>query len=118
MSRDAGCDVARKVRVRIEVSSFVMEDPSASYRANAIDHERAKTEAELDAIAEQVRSTQRHNLLLKIGVCMLPLGGCFGGMYAQTFAPYELRNAWMLCGGAGLAAAVFLLKKFERPMPE
>lgn len=104
--------------MRTEVSSFVMEDPNASYRANAIDHERAKTDAELDAIATHVRAVQRHNLLLKIAVCTLPLGGCFGGIYAQTLAPHELRNAWMLCGGAGLAVAVFLLKKFERPMPE
>ncbi len=118
MSRDAGCDVARKVRARIEVSSFVMEDPSASYRANAIDHERAKTEAELDAIAEQVRSTQRHNLLLKIGVCMIPIGGCGGGLWVQTLDPHSLANAGLLGGGLGLAAAVFLLKKFERPMPE
>ena len=95
-----------------------MEDPKASYRANAIDHERAKTEAELDAIVAHVRSVQRHNLLLKIAVCVLPLGGCFGGLYAQTFAPYQLRNAWLVLGGGGVALAAFLLKKYERPMPE
>ncbi|MCU0677211.1 MAG: hypothetical protein MUE69_31040 [Myxococcota bacterium] len=95
-----------------------MEDPSAAYRANAIDHERAKTDAELDAIAHQVRSTQRHNLLLKIGVCMIPIGGCGGGLWIQTFDPHSLANAWLLGGGVGLATAVFLLKKYERPMPE
>lgn len=101
-----------------EVSSDVMEDPSASYRANAIDHERAKTDAELDALAEQVRSTQRFNLLLKTSVCFLPIGGCLGGVGLQTLAPHQLANSWFLFGGLGIAVAVFLLKKYERQLPE
>lgn len=101
-----------------EVSSDVMEDPSASYRANAIDHERAKTDAELDAIAERVRSTQRFNLLLKTSVCLLPIGGCLGGAALQSVAPHEAANAWILFGAVGVAVAVGLLKKYERQLPE
>lgn len=94
-----------------------MEDPQASYRANAIDHERAQTEAELDAIAERVRSTQRHNLLVKCGACLLPLGGCGSGAWFQSTFD-NMHNAWLLGGCVGLAAAVAVLKKFERRIPE
>jgi hypothetical protein len=79
--------------------------------------ESANDDAELDAIAQSVRSAQRHNLLLKIGVCFLPVGGCVGGAFLQGSSP-NLANAWLLFGGIGLAVAVALLKKFERPIPE
>ena len=75
------------------------------------------TEAELVAIRQRDRSAQRHNLLLKGSVCLLPIGGCLGGSWLQ--GSYDgMANAWLLFGGLGVGVAVALLKKFERPIPD
>ncbi len=75
------------------------------------------TEAALDTIRQRVRSAQRHNLLLKTSVLLLPIGGCLGGSWLQ--GSYDgMANAWLLFGGLGVGVAVALLKKFERPIPD
>ncbi|MEZ4250351.1 MAG: hypothetical protein R3B99_19130 [Polyangiales bacterium] len=45
-----------------------------------------------------------------------PLGGCGSGVWFQSTFD-NMHNAWLLGGGVGLAAAVAVLKKFERRIP-